>query len=47
MRHIHLTHADYFREHGPDAFLTANGYPPIPLLDYDGLRSVLAGDPAA
>jgi hypothetical protein len=100
----HLTHAAYFREHGPDAFFTANGYPPIPLpepeqicgragdlllahyllghnigdntapetrravyfrvkrhghdprwreflqdpwLDYDGVRSVLAGDPAA
>ena len=27
----HLTHAEYFREHGPDAFFTANGYPPIPL----------------
>jgi hypothetical protein len=27
----HLTHAEYFREHGPDAFLAAGGYPPIPL----------------
>jgi ectoine hydroxylase-related dioxygenase (phytanoyl-CoA dioxygenase family) len=25
----HLTHADYFRTHGPDAFFTAGGYPPI------------------
>ena len=25
----HLTHAEYFRTHGPDAFLTAGGYPPI------------------
>jgi hypothetical protein len=27
----HLTHAEYFREHGPDAFFTAAGYPPIRL----------------
>jgi hypothetical protein len=27
----HLTHAEYFREHGPDAFFTAGGYPPIRL----------------
>ena len=27
----HLTHAAYFREHGPDAFFAAGGYPPIPL----------------
>ncbi|MGK4578807.1 phytanoyl-CoA dioxygenase family protein [Kitasatospora sp. HPMI-4] len=27
----HLTHAEYFREHGPDAFLAAGGYPPIRL----------------
>jgi Phytanoyl-CoA dioxygenase (PhyH) len=26
----HLTHAEYFRTHGPDAFLAAAGYPPIP-----------------
>jgi len=26
-----LTHADYFRTHGPDAFFTAGGYPPIRL----------------
>ena len=25
----HLTHAKYFREHGPDAFVAAGGYPPI------------------
>jgi Phytanoyl-CoA dioxygenase (PhyH) len=27
----HLTHAQYFREHGPDAFFAAGGYPPIKL----------------
>jgi len=27
----HLTHALYFREHGPDAFFAAGGYPPIAL----------------
>ncbi len=27
----HLTHAAYFREHGPAALLAAGGYPPIPL----------------
>lgn len=27
----HLTHAEYFREHGPDAFFAAGGYPPIRL----------------
>jgi ectoine hydroxylase-related dioxygenase (phytanoyl-CoA dioxygenase family) len=27
----HLTHAEYFRTHGPDAFLAAGGYPPIQL----------------
>ena len=27
----HLTHAEYFREHGPDAFFAASGYPPIRL----------------
>jgi Phytanoyl-CoA dioxygenase (PhyH) len=27
----HLTHAAYFREHGPDAFFAAGGYPPIEL----------------
>ena len=25
----HLTHAEYFREHGPEAFFAAGGYPPI------------------
>jgi hypothetical protein len=25
----HLPHAEYFREHGPDALLAAGGYPPI------------------
>ena len=25
----HLTDAEYFREHGPDALLAAGGYPPI------------------
>src|SRR5208282_6058097 len=27
----HLTHAEYFRAHGPGAFLATGGYPPIPL----------------
>jgi ectoine hydroxylase-related dioxygenase (phytanoyl-CoA dioxygenase family) len=27
----HLAHAAYFREHGPDAFFAAGGYPPIRL----------------
>jgi hypothetical protein len=27
----HLTHAAYFRAHGPDALVAAGGYPPIPL----------------
>jgi Phytanoyl-CoA dioxygenase (PhyH) len=27
----HLTHAEYFGEHGADAFFAAGGYPPIPL----------------
>jgi phytanoyl-CoA dioxygenase PhyH len=27
----HLTHAEYFREHGPEALLAAGGYPPIRL----------------
>jgi Phytanoyl-CoA dioxygenase (PhyH) len=27
----HLTHAEYFRKYGPDAFLAAGGYPPIRL----------------
>jgi hypothetical protein len=27
----HLTHAEYFRANGPDAFFTAAGYPPVQL----------------
>jgi hypothetical protein len=27
----HLAHAAYFREHGPDAFVAAGGYPPVRL----------------
>jgi Phytanoyl-CoA dioxygenase (PhyH) len=27
----HLAHAEYFRQHGPEAFLAAGGYPPITL----------------
>jgi hypothetical protein len=27
----HLTHAEYFRTNGPDAFFTAAGYPPVRL----------------
>jgi ectoine hydroxylase-related dioxygenase (phytanoyl-CoA dioxygenase family) len=27
----HLTHAAYFREHGPEAFFAAGGYPPVRL----------------
>jgi hypothetical protein len=27
----HLAHAAYFREHGPDAFFAAGGYPPVRL----------------
>jgi hypothetical protein len=27
----HLTHAEYFLTHGPDAFLAAGGYPPVTL----------------
>lgn len=39
----HLTHADYFREHGPDAFLEAGGYPPIKLPEPEQIRG-RAGD---
>ncbi|WP_405944181.1 phytanoyl-CoA dioxygenase family protein [Streptomyces sp. NBC_00932] len=39
----HLTHAAYFREHGPDAFLAAGGYPPIPLPEPEQIRG-RAGD---
>ncbi len=39
----HLTHAQYFREHGPDAFFEAAGYPPIPLPDPEQITG-RAGD---
>ncbi|MFD9889074.1 phytanoyl-CoA dioxygenase family protein [Amycolatopsis sp. NPDC059027] len=39
----HLTHAEYFREHGPDAFLAAGGYPPIRLPEPEQIRG-RAGD---
>jgi hypothetical protein len=39
----HLTHAEYFREHGPDAFLAAGGYPPIRLPEPEQLEGK-AGD---
>lgn len=39
----HLTHAEYFREHGPDAFLAAGGYPPIRLPEPEQIRGK-AGD---
>jgi hypothetical protein len=39
----HLTHAEYFRQHGPDAFFTAAGYPPIPLPEPEQIRG-RAGD---
>jgi hypothetical protein len=39
----HLTHAEYFREHGPDAFLAAAGYPPIRLPAPEQVTGV-AGD---
>jgi hypothetical protein len=34
----HLTHAEYFRECGPDAFFAAAGYPPIPLPEPEQIR---------
>lgn len=34
----HVTHADYFREHGPEAFFTAGGYPPVPLPEPEQVR---------
>lgn len=34
----HLTHAEYFREHGPDAFFDAAGYPPIRLPEPEQVR---------
>ena len=39
----HVTHADYFREQGPDAFYAAAGYPPIPLPEPEQVRG-RAGD---
>lgn len=39
----HLTHAEYFRTHGPDAFFTAGGYPPVPLPEPEQIRG-RAGD---
>jgi len=39
----HVTHADYFREHGPDAFFEAAGYPPIRLPEPEQIRG-RAGD---
>jgi hypothetical protein len=39
----HLTHADYFREHGPDAFFEAAGYPPITLPEPERIHG-RAGD---
>ncbi|MFD2467749.1 phytanoyl-CoA dioxygenase family protein [Amycolatopsis silviterrae] len=39
----HLTHAAHFREHGPDAFFAAGGYPPIPLPEPEQIRG-RAGD---
>jgi hypothetical protein len=39
----HVTHAEYFREHGPDAFFTAAGYPPVTLPAPEQVRG-RAGD---
>jgi ectoine hydroxylase-related dioxygenase (phytanoyl-CoA dioxygenase family) len=39
----HVTHADYFREHGPDAFFEAAGYPPVRRLEPEQIRG-RAGD---
>ena len=39
----HLTHAEYFREQGPDAFFEACGYPPIQLPEPEQIRG-RAGD---
>jgi hypothetical protein len=39
----HLRHAEYFREHGADAFLDAGGYPPIQLPEPEQIRG-RAGD---
>ena len=42
----HLTHAAYFRTHGPDAFFAAGGYPPVPAARA-GTGHRRAGRPAA
>ena len=42
----HLTHAEYFRAHGPEAFLAAGGYPPIRLPEPEQVTGE-AGGPAA
>ncbi len=34
----HVTHAEYFRKHGPDAFFEAAGYPPIQLPEPEQIR---------
>jgi len=39
----HLAHAEYFREHGPEAFTEAGGYPPIPRPEPEQVRGQ-AGD---
>lgn len=39
----HVTHAEYFCEHGPEAFFTAAGYPPIRLPESVQIRG-RAGD---
>ncbi len=39
----HVTHAEYFREHGPDAFFAAAGYPPIRLPEPEQIQG-RAGD---
>jgi Phytanoyl-CoA dioxygenase (PhyH) len=39
----HRRHAEYFREHGPDAFFEAGGYPPIKLPEPEQIRG-RAGD---
>jgi hypothetical protein len=39
----HVTHAEYFRERGPDAFFEAAGYPPVRLPEPEQIRG-LAGD---
>jgi hypothetical protein len=34
----HLTHGEYFRQNGPDAFFEAAGYPPIRLPEPEQIR---------